>query len=1153
MKRRLTIALLLIGGLLATTLTGGYLLLATPGGSQWLIERVVARTEAEIRWQRMTGTLLNGLDIRALTIKQPALTISVGNLSGRWQLLQLLSGSIDIGQLQLEQLFIEQTPTSEESASPPWPSLSSTLPIHLGELAIHQLRYQDAEQQITLDRLTASGTISLLGIQLQQLTMAQPGRQLNIKGKLGGQPPYRLNLTAEWQMTLPDQPTYTGNLAIGGNLASINLQHQLLTPYVFNSEGTLETGFDRQHAGLDPALFNASLDHHWRLENTLLPGWDQAVSSEGNLTSSGSLADYQLLGQFQLSLPTQPVVPALQLSLSGHGNPDNLSIEQLTLASEAGTVHIAGDVQWREAPSGSLQIDMEQIAPGHFTDKFNGELSGRLHLDGHYAGQQLTLHTTIEQVSGNLNGYPLSLKGQLGYQNGALSSEGLNLRVGENHLMLKGTAAEQIQLHWQLDAPNLAALYPPLTGQLQSDGQLTGSRDNPLLQGKLNGHQLAIADQHVERLEASFLRQQNGQQQLQLSAQDLELTGAHLDKLNLKATGQLDVHRYQLTLNHPEGTLQLKGAGHYREDHWQTQLLSGDIQSSSFGAWQLAAPFESELSLAGSSLERHCWQQQSGQICAALKWAKQPGIALNVEIQQLPASLLQTWLPQHSTLSGTADGELEVSGQPDDLRGQWSLRAPLLLVRLEEQPPRELELRESEIHGSLQQQVMRLSAQSRLLGSGQIDGSLQWPLQPGPVSGKVNLHFSTLDWLDPFVLYLDDLNGQADGTVDLSGTKDDPKFSGGIRLSSLSAYVPELGITLHNGALNLTHQQQREWQISGKLDSGEGALAVAGSLAFNQADNWHSQLDITGHDVEVLDLETINASLSPTLKLAATPGRLDVTGDVVVPSAEIRLKELPESAITVSEDQIIIDGPVATESKPSRQAVHTNINLILGEQVQFSGFGIKGRLSGKLNIEEQPGRPNSAKGILVIHDGSYRTYGQRLRIDSGSLIFQGDPDHPLIHMSASRTVGNTLVGIRIDGMPESLSSDVFSTPSLPQTEAMALLMTGKSLASASQKDAATLTSAATALGFSQSEGLTQQLQNYLGLDTLSVSSESGIKESALTVGKYLTPRLYVGYIQDIMSPNAGIELEYSITERLKIKAESGETQSMDVLLRLDQQ
>ena len=108
-----------------------------------------------------------------------------------------------------------------------------------------------------------------------------------------------------------------------------------------------------------------------------------------------------------------------------------------------------------------------------------------------------------------------------------------------------------------------------------------------------------------------------------------------------------------------------------------------------------------------------------------------------------------------------------------------------------------------------------------------------------------------------------------------------------------------------------------------------------------------------------------------------------------------------------------------------------------------------------------------------------------------------------------------------------------------------------SLSSASQADATILTNAATALGFSQSEGLTRQLQNYLGLDSLTVSSDGGVEESALTIGKYLTPRLYVSYIQELMSPNAGVLLEYSITEKLKVKAESGESQSMDLLLRME--
>ena len=50
-----------------------------------------------------------------------------------------------------------------------------------------------------------------------------------------------------------------------------------------------------------------------------------------------------------------------------------------------------------------------------------------------------------------------------------------------------------------------------------------------------------------------------------------------------------------------------------------------------------------------------------------------------------------------------------------------------------------------------------------------------------------------------------------------------------------------------------------------------------------------------------------------------------------------------------------------------------------------------------------------------------------------------------------------------------------------------------------------------------------------------------------SIGKYLTPKLFISYIQEIFSPNAGASLEYSVTDNLKIKALSGKEQSMDIL------
>ena len=88
----------------------------------------------------------------------------------------------------------------------------------------------------------------------------------------------------------------------------------------------------------------------------------------------------------------------------------------------------------------------------------------------------------------------------------------------------------------------------------------------------------------------------------------------------------------------------------------------------------------------------------------------------------------------------------------------------------------------------------------------------------------------------------------------------------------------------------------------------------------------------------------------------------------------------------------------------------------------------------------------------------------------------------------------------------------FNWPGLAWQEIpLAWLLTGRGLSSASSSDAATLTGAAVALGLESSGLVTRKIGTAVGLDELTVAAGGSLEESALVLGKFLTPQLYIRY------------------------------------------
>jgi translocation and assembly module TamB len=72
----------------------------------------------------------------------------------------------------------------------------------------------------------------------------------------------------------------------------------------------------------------------------------------------------------------------------------------------------------------------------------------------------------------------------------------------------------------------------------------------------------------------------------------------------------------------------------------------------------------------------------------------------------------------------------------------------------------------------------------------------------------------------------------------------------------------------------------------------------------------------------------------------------------------------------------------------------------------------------------------------------------------------------------------------------------------------------------------------------------------VGLDEISVE-RSGDDDTAVVLGKALSPKLYVSYGIAIAEAINTIKLRYTLNERWSVKAEAGLEQSVDVEFRIE--
>jgi len=203
---------------------------------------------------------------------------------------------------------------------------------------------------------------------------------------------------------------------------------------------------------------------------------------------------------------------------------------------------------------------------------------------------------------------------------------------------------------------------------------------------------------------------------------------------------------------------------------------------------------------------------------------------------------------------------------------------------------------------------------------------------------------------------------------------------------------------------------------------------------------------------------------------------------------------------------------------------------------------LNGYLSGQLAVQDVPGHATTGRGQIVV-DGTYKAYGQDLKIEQGRLLFAGTPiDNPGLDLRATRSGfadADVTVGLQVRGTALVPVLTVFSQPAMEQSDALSYLVAGKPMSQLKSGEGDAVGSAARALGTAGGDLLAKSIGTRMGLDDVGVADSSAVGGAALTVGKYLSPRLYLSYGVGLFTPGEVVTLRYRLTRLFNVEIQNG--------------
>ncbi|HHC73914.1 MAG TPA: hypothetical protein ENK78_02400, partial [Thiothrix sp.] len=537
--------------------------------------------------------------------------------------------------------------------------------------------------------------------------------------------------------------------------------------------------------------------------------------------------------------------------------------------------------------------------------------------------------------------------------------------------------------------------------------------------------------------------------------------------------------------------------GGWRNEQWKGALNTLDLTKTVVGNWSLDHAVKIVAGKTQVSISNFCLQNKQAGFCAQGSWQENGKAKAKGKLSNIPFALAKPWLPKMIDLSGTVNADFNLRQTENKPSGTINIKLPDNQLRLISQssPAEILRYRNASLKANINNKKVNTTFNASIIDRGDITGQATITLSPENndhrIAANVKLAMPSISWLDERIPEIENLQGSVNGNISVKGLITKPTLNGMIKLQNAALDLPETGTSIRQANLNIQAHNTQKATITGQLRAGEGVLNINGQASLSPKQALQAKIRLQGNRLSFMDTYEIQGVASPDLTINLTDKLVKVDGTLRIPETTVTLNELPPTvnAITESEDVVFV-GRRAQQAKFKRHRaapkgkgelknsktqssalnIQPNVNIVLGDKVNFSGFGLRTRLTGQVRVIK-PKNSIMAQGSLQTVDGTFERFGQALAIERGRLVFNGTPDNPGFDIRAVRDTDDVTVGMQVQGTVQKPETRLFSDPVMSQTDVLSYLLTGRSFSESSGDQTGMLLRAVTSLGVAGGESI----------------------------------------------------------------------------------
>ncbi len=1119
-------------------------LVRTEQGSRWLLQQGLGISPVTIEADGISGTLAEGLGVEHLYIALPLAEIRATNIVVSWRPASLLAGVIDIKsalitELNIDILEVAANPASDTDKGQGEDAVQVTVndPLFWLELPIRisiesgyldKLRVEKAE----FDNLNLVGSIGHGRLEIEQAGAQIAGIDLHASGELTGPQPGRLKAETRW--SIPGE-NIGGTGDFNGDIDKLAFTQIINLPETVNFNGFIYDLFT------GPRLEGVA---DWT--RVRLPGEMMLYSSSGSIKINSDFLSAYIDGSSIMQLEDWPQAP---LQVQAYADLKGVSIETYAIDVFEGRISGTGQIDYSEGLHGKLAINGEAFD----TALINSELPGTLDFNAALLIESTDLFTIdVTSARARITEKDLDGSGRVQWHNGKAAAINARLAAGTNKLSADVKLDKQLQGVINVNAPELTLLWPGLQGALDSSITLAGSLEQPRARVKAQATSVSFEANALQTLNLNAEIQDDTGLAGQLVVTGLVVGKQALGNLDLDLRGRLAEYQSSLSLRGGVVDVALRGNGGWDGKHLTQQFEYGQIHPDGFDSWTLVQKPVLSLSADGGELGAHCWKQQASAICIdASKWDA-ASLQTAATIDNFALAMLQPLLAEGYGVDGVVNADFTFKRSPAGRQAElhWLQAGTVVSYsdNIETFQTRFDQIKIDLISDATQTNLAaNLNGEQglKMIASAVVNGPL---VADSPLQASAKGRLPDIGLLRPLLQQVADpgeLKGDLKINLNAGGTLGDPVFNGGAYLAGGSLGLPAAGIVLSDINLAAESKGADKLRVTGKLRSGDGSAGITGEVRATEEPGLVADLRIQGENLATVRLPNLSVDSSPDLKLRISEDVFDISGTLLIPRASAQIRQLPRTAVARSAD-VIVHAPEGAIEETRETIVTGDVEVVLGDDVRFNGFGLDSRIDGKLRLTQGRGGYLYSGGTVRVRDGFLTGYGKELRVDRGELTFTGPLDDPLVNIQVSRESyyegRQYTIGLRLTGSAQNIKTEPFSRPTMSERDVLSFLLLDRPATSDSDASGAAL-----ALGLQQ---FFPDQSGRFGLDEVSFETNDA-NEAAMVAGKRINDKLYVRYVFGTLGEPGAFRIRYRLGRGFSLEASTGSNQSMDLIYLLE--